>query len=147
MEDNKNRMYIQMPFFSKPFLVKRGWVLKIKIWHFYLYFSNCRMKKRAIRDYGERLKHTELIKKKESLYKQQGQICPICKQPFEVEKMEVHHCLPIARFPKLGGVKSNMIVLCHQCHKEIHCNPYRNIAMMEAKAKELNINIRDYYDY
>lgn len=147
MEDNKNRKYIQMPFFNKPFLVKRGWVLKIKIWNFYLYFSNCRMKKRAIRDEGARLKSKELYKKKVSLYEQQGQICPICKQPFKVENMEVHHYLPIARFPELGGVKSNMIVLCHHCHKEIHCNPYRNIAMMETKAKELNINIRDYYDY
>lgn len=147
MEDFKNRKYIQMPFFNKPYLVKRGWVFKIKIWNFYLYFSNCLMKKRGIRDYGFELKHKELIKKKESIYKQQGKICPICKQPFEFEKMEAHHYLPISRFPELGGVKSNMIILCHQCHKEIHCNPYLNIAMMEAKAKELNINIRDYYDY
>lgn len=140
-----NRKNIKMPYFSSPFLVRRGWVFKIKIWHFYLYFSNCRMKKRGIRDYGQRLKFKELIKKKESLYKQQGQICPICKQPFDVERMEIHHCLPIARFPELGLLKSNMIVLCHQCHREIHCNPFRNITMMEAKAKELNINLKERY--
>ena len=141
-----NRKYIQMPFFSSPFLVRRGWSLKIKMWHFYLYFSNCRMKKRSIRDDGARLKSKELHKKKVSLYEQQGQICPICKQQFEVEKMEVHHILPIARFPEMGGVKSNMLVLCHNCHKEIHCNPYRNIELMEAKAKELNINLKEIYE-
>ena len=36
-------------------------------------------------------------------------------------------------------------MLCHKCHKEIHCNPYKNIAMMEAKAKELGYDLTERY--
>ena len=37
-------------------------------------------------------------------------------------------------------------MLCHKCHKEVHCNPWKNIELMKAKAKELNINLNERYE-
>lgn len=61
--------------------------------------------------------------------------------------MENHHVLPWGRFPELREHEDNMILLCHRCHKEIHCNPWRNIELMKAKAKVLGINLEEYYNY
>ena len=59
--------------------------------------------------------------------------------------MELHHVLPLARFPELGQSIRNGIMLCHKCHKEVHCNPWRNIELMKAKAEELGIDLTERY--
>lgn len=61
--------------------------------------------------------------------------------------MELHHVLPWGRFPELRGRRANIALLCHNCHREIHCNPWRNIEMMKAKAAELGIDLKVKYDY
>ena len=66
---------------------------------------------------------------------------------FELDVMELHHILPWARFPEWRASSKNMILLCHRCHKEIHCNPWKNIEMMKAKADELGIDLKERYDY
>ena len=33
------------------------------------------------------------------------------------------------------------------CHKEIHCNPYLNIKLMEEKAAELEIKLSERYNF
>jgi predicted HNH restriction endonuclease len=63
----------------------------------------------------------------------------------DYDNMELHHILPLARFPELGQSIRNGILLCHRCHKEVHCNPYKNIRMMEAKAEELGIDLTERY--
>ena len=39
----------------------------------------------------------------------------------------------------------NWMVVCTRCHNQIHTNPYLNIELMEAKAKELDINLKDMF--
>lgn len=58
-----------------------------------------------------------------------------------------HHSMRLARFPELGQSIRNGIMLCHRCHKEVHCNPWRNIELMKAKAEELGIDLKERYDY
>lgn len=104
------------------------------------------MKKRPIRDLmysGWAEVHT--VENKHKLYNRQGGKCPNCGQPFEYEQLEYHHILPLERFPELGQSIRNGIMLCHKCHREVHCNPYRNIVLMEAKAKEFGIDIKERY--
>ena len=74
----------------------------------------------------------------------QGNRCPMCGEVSE--QMELHHIWPVARFPELWDDRRNCVALCHDCHKEIHCNPWANIWMMEAKAAELGIDLRQKYD-
>ena len=137
---------INPPYHSKPRLWRKGWAKKFHFWKWYFYVSNCRMKKRPIRDvlYGNYVQD-HCIENKHKLYERQGRKCPHCGQPFEYEAMELHHVLPLARFPELGQSIRNGIMLCHKCHKEVHCNPWRNIEMMKAKAEELGIDLTERY--
>ena len=110
---------------------QQGWAKKFRIGRLYFYISNCRMKKRPIRD----LLYTGYVQErgqenKRKLYDRQGGKCPHCGQSFDYEQMELHHILPVGRFPKLRGAIRNSIMLCHHCHKEVHMNPWMNIQMM-----------------
>jgi hypothetical protein len=106
------------------------------------------MKKRPIRDlmYGNFVKD-HCVENEHKLYERQGGRCQHCGQPFDYDAMELHHVLPLSRFPELGQSIRNGIVLCHNCHKEVHCNPWRNIELMKAKAEELGIDLKERYDY
>ena len=84
---------------------------------------------------------------KGKMYEKQQGICPHCGKHFEMSYMELHHVLPWARFPELRTKRKNQLLLCHDCHKEIHCNPYLNIRLMEEKAKEFGIDLKERYDY
>jgi hypothetical protein len=145
--NNDTNDIIHPPFRSKPRLWRKGWAKKFRFGRFYLYISNCRMKKRPIRDLmyqGVAVEH--VVENKRKLYERQGGCCPHCGQPFDYEQMELHHVLPLSRFPELGQSIRNGIMLCHRCHKEVHCNPYLNIRMMEDKAKEMGIELKDRYE-
>lgn len=137
---------ITPPFHSQPREWRKAWAKKLRIGKLYFYVSNCRMKKRAIRD----LRYTgfaadKCVYNKHKLYEQQDGKCPHCGKPFEYDKMELHHILPLARFPELGITKENGVMLCHTCHKEVHCNPFLNIQMMQKKAVEFGIDLRERY--
>lgn len=138
----------KVPYISHRIVWQKQWYIKLRIGRLYFYLSNCRMKRRPVRDmiYTNNVQD-RCVLNKQKLYERQGGCCPHCGQAFGYDVMELHHVLPLSRFPELGKSIRNGIMLCHKCHKEIHNNPYKEIAMMEAKAKELNINIRDYYDY
>lgn len=137
---------ITPPYKSQARPWRKGWAKKWHLWGLYFYVSNCRMKKRPIRDlmYKDNVKDI-LVKNKHKLYERQEGKCPHCGLPFEYDDLEMHHILPISRFPELGQSIRNGIMLCHRCHKEVHCNPYLNIQMMEDKAAEMGINLTERY--
>ena len=138
----------QVTIINPPFSMEKPKPKKwIKRWHaFGLFFavSNARLKKRDTRPYtgGWKTYHED----RNAVWEAQGHKCPICGTEFQSHKdMEAHHALPWARFPELRNKRENIVMLCHRCHKEIHCNPYKNIAMMEAKAKELGYDLTERY--
>ena len=140
---------INPPFEQAP-RQKRWWKRSFRFMkgRFYITFSNCRVKKRPTScDHECSQKLTDNMREiKGYRYKQQKGLCPECGQPFDIKEMELHHVLPWGRFPELRARKANMILLCHKCHKEIHCNPWKNIEMMKAKADELGIDLKERYD-
>ena len=122
---------------------KKTW----KLFGLYFTLSNCRVKKRVSCGYSRKGHDGEkLWRIKNRLYKQSGGVCPECGRPFAFDVMELHHVLPYSRFQDLITDDRNVMMLCHDCHKEIHCNPYRNIKLMEAKAEELGINLDERYN-
>ena len=129
---------------------KRWWKRSFRFMkgRFYITFSNCRVKKRPTScDHECSQKLTDNMREiKGYRYKQQKGLCPECGKLFDIKEMELHHVLPWGRFPELRARKANMILLCHKCHKEIHCNPWKNIEMMKAKAEELGIDLKERYD-
>ena len=130
---------------------KRWWKRSFRFMkgRFYITFSNCRVKKRPTScDHECSQKLTDNMREiKGYRYKQQKGLCPECGKLFDIKEMELHHVLPWGRFPELRARKANMILLCHKCHKEIHCNPWKNIELMKAKAEELGIDLKERYDY
>lgn len=72
--------------------------------------------------------------------------CERCGKDIDYKVFESHHVLPLGRFKEFADDINNMQCLCHDCHKEIHCDPYKEIRQMEQKAKELGINLKEYYD-
>lgn len=118
-----------------------------KLFGLYFTISNCRVKKRHACGYSRAgYEGKKLWRIKNRLYKQHEGKCPHCGRPFAFEAMELHHVLPFARFQDLITDDRNVIMICHDCHKEIHCNPYLNIKLMEAKAAELGINLDERYN-
>lgn len=128
---------------------RSSWSHRLRIFGIYLYISNVRMKKRSRRD----LEYTGVcetisVKNRQTLYKRQGGVCPYCGKPFGYQRLELHHILPVSRFPGLKTSIRNVVLLCHDCHREVHIDPWKNIRMMEEKAEELGIDLTEYYkDY
>jgi 5-methylcytosine-specific restriction endonuclease McrA len=126
---------------------RKNWKKSWRFFGVYFTLSSCRVKMRLSNHQRSEKLAQDSRDIKAQLYKKQGGCCPHCGKQFEMSYMELHHILPWARFPELRQKKRNQLLLCHDCHKEIHCNPYLNIKLMEAKAKEFGIDLHDKYDY
>lgn len=121
-----------------------------KTWHvlgLYFTISNCRVKKRHACGYcrtkqdGKKMWH-----EKQRLMELSGGRCPLCHARLSLRTAELHHILPYARFEDLANDERNLMLLCHDCHKEIHCNPWRNAHLMQQKARELGIDLDERYN-
>lgn len=129
--------------------LRKAWKHCIKIAGLYFYVSNVSLKRRGKRDLSYNTAHhaENIIKNKQKLYERQEHRCPLCGNEYPYREMELHHILPWARFPELKQSIRNSIMLCHECHKEVHSNPWRNIQMMQQKAEEFGINLNERYEY
>jgi len=123
---------------------KKLWKLPFGI---YLTLSNCRTKLRHGGHDAKQNKVRQMWHVKQRMYEEQQGCCPHCGKQFEYQWMELHHVLSWARFPELRYDQRNLLFLCHDCHKEIHIDPYLNIRLMEAKAEELGIDLKEHYSY
>ena len=125
----------------------KSWKRSIKILGLFLTLSNVPVKKRKKRKVGDRDNIDGTFRTKDlrrEVKKAQGDRCPVCGEVSE--RMELHHILPVSRFPELWDDRRNCVALCRDCHKEIHVNPWANIRMMEAKAAELGLDLGGRYD-
>ena len=59
-------------------------------------------------------------------------VCQCCGCS-DVNKLEIHHCLPRSLYPHLKGEENNLVVLCSTCHNYLHnvIQPLRNLAHNE----------------
>ncbi len=110
------------------------------VWRLYL-TRDMKMRKTQARD-NDREKTIVLLKN--ALIKERGERCEICG--VEVKKyMQMHHALPYERFPELADDRRNMMLLCPECHNEIHSNAYLQIDIMEKRGKALDVDVRAVY--
>lgn len=93
---------------------------KFKLFGLYFYVSSVRMKRRRSKDEQMRHHHKTLRKKKLLLYKQQDGCCEMCGRHFGTEALEIHHLVGISENPGLALATNNMVLLCHDCHVEVH---------------------------
>lgn len=113
---------------------------------FYITY-NLRLKNSQARDNTTHETDTEFIKAKRVIKTRADNHCEICGcKSTHKYKGEIHHILPYCKFPQLKDDPDNLLYLCKKCHREIHNNPYKNISLMEQKAMEYGINLKDYYE-
>lgn len=114
------------------------WSWKWSKWR--LYLSDCRMRPRPPHEHTTRAERREFGRWKQSIVEKRGGVCERCGKNGGCA-LELHHILSRAKFPQLVDMEENIMVLCHECHKEIHCNPFLNAALMERKAAELHVDL------
>ena len=128
---------------------RKNWKKSWRWFGIYFTLSSCRVKLRTschdVNNHSRLAMNSRDIKGK--MYEKQEHRCPHCGKEFPINRRELHHVLPWARFPEMRTKRANQLLLCHDCHKEIHCNPYLNIRLMEEKAKEFGIDLNERYDY
>lgn len=118
------------------------WKRSAKVGKLRIYVTwNWRLKTRNKRDDV----HIHMSEHKKKVYKREDGRCEICGKHLEYSEMELHHVLPLATFKSMATNKANMMCLCAHCHKGVHANIYRQLAMMEAKAADFGIDLKAYY--
>lgn len=93
---------------------------KFKLFGLYFYVSSVRMKRRRSKDEKMRNQRNVLQKKKRLLYKLQDGCCEQCGKPFVPEALEIHHIVSISENPGMALQTRNLMLLCHDCHVEVH---------------------------
>lgn len=130
------------------FPIKRHWFHKFKLFGLWFAVSNGRIRKRGDRDASRGTTEDNLrVQLRRELFARQGTRCNLCGQEMDYRLAELHHVLPVSRFPELRFHPDNAIMLCRECHKAIHTNPFLNARMQSEKAQELHINLTYTYDY
>ena len=94
-----------------------------KLFGLYFYISSIRMKRRRPIDEKMRNQRKVLHKRKMLLYRKNGGCCEFCGKPFAPSALEIHHIIGVTENPGLALVASNMALLCHECHAEVHRKP------------------------
>lgn len=56
---------------------------------------------------------------KQSIKKRDLETCICCKRKFK-SHLEVHHIMPVSKYPELACVPENLVSLCQQCHAKYH---------------------------
>lgn len=122
------------------------WIRRLRVFGLTIAISNGRIKRREVRNATSQSKR-QYNNTRRRLFDQQEGRCAICGRQFSTyHDMAAHHVLPYARFVDFRNDARNITLLCSRCHKDLHTNPYKNIRYIEAKAKELGIDLSDYYD-
>lgn len=118
-------------------------MLKIGKLRFYVTWD-FRLKNSQTRD--SNIAHWKSYKVKERLFKLRDHKCEMCGKEFnKMRCAQVHHVLPWWRFPQFETDKRNLMLLCRDCHNTIHKDCFLESMLITAKAKELGINLKDYY--
>lgn len=91
-----------------------------RLFGLYFYVSSIRMKRRRTIDEKMRNQRKVLLKKKKLLYKEQCGCCEMYGRHFGTEALEIHHLIGVSENPGLALATSNLVLLCHECHVEVH---------------------------
>ena len=89
-----------------------------KLFGVYFYVSRVRLKRRretertSVRKQMKRLRWV--------LYREQDGCCGLCGKQFGMDVMEIHHKEPVSVRPELMLKKSNLVLLCPNCHRGVH---------------------------
>lgn len=119
------------------------WMVRIGKLRFYITY-NFRLKNSQIRDNEKKL--FDIMPIKEKLWEKEQGHCMMCRKTIsKFHHSQIHHVLPYAKFPEFAMNKENLLLLCRDCHKEIHMNPFLDCNLQQNTARKLGVKLKDYY--
>lgn len=75
--------------------------------------------------------------------KEQGRcVCEMCGSG---ARLTAHHVLPISLFPQYVSDLRNVKVLCEDCHRKVHTDPFLDTKLQLATARLIGANLREVY--
>lgn len=80
-----------------------------------------------------------------AMFHEQNGCCSLCHKPMAIDKSQMHHVMPLERFPELGVVRGNLMLICADCHFDIHHNPFLDSRLMIERATALGIDLSKRY--
>lgn len=120
----------------------KTWKKTIRIMRGVLYvtLSNVPVKKKTQRDLQPY--HGRMMYRMRRRHVEDVGYCPLCgKAVTDPDEVQIHHVLPVSKFPELKDDRRNMMVVCVGCHRDIHIDPWLNIRMMRDKAEALGVRL------
>ncbi len=134
--------------------MQKRWIKRWRIFGLTVAVSNCRVKMREPSKMrwhyawdGSGGGRSPMSRLKYKVYRRSDGHCEICGKTVDYKGSQLHHVLPYCRMSQFAIDERNVLLLCHDCHQEIHSNPMKQVEMMQAKAKEVGVDLKDYYDY
>lgn len=88
-----------------------------------VYVTTCRMKRRSKHDDLYRNRRKKLLRMKHKMWKQNGGRCEECGKQMDEEALEIHHIVPVSVRPELIASRSNLHLVCPECHAKLHGRP------------------------
>ena len=78
----------------------------------------------SVNNYGGKVNLKKIRSKitkplKQRIKQRDSKTCLCCGRKFE-NHLEVHHIMPISKYPELATVPENLASLCQQCHAKYH---------------------------
>jgi len=104
-----------------------------------------RLKNSQTRDQNRN--HNGIVQVKEALWKKHDGTCQMCGR--KIDKFghsQLHHVLQWWRFPQFESDERNLLLLCRDCHNEIHKDPLAMAKATIEKCEELGIDPKDYFN-
>lgn len=68
--------------------------------------------------------------RKHAIIKREESKCQMCGKSLEYQECELHHIIPLSMDKSLMDSLDNMMLLCNECHRAIHCNPFLNVSVI-----------------
>ena len=129
---------------TPPTPTKKKWVWRWGNWRLYI-THHCALKQKEKHQPRHRNEMAEL---KSKLVMQRGQVCELCGKPIErYWKTQIHHIIPWNRYPEGELDDRNLMVLCSECHAEVHANPILNAGLIYQAATKIGVDVKKFFDY
>ena len=65
-----------------------------------------------------KVRTSQAVKTAKATVKSRDGCCQACGEMDKI--LEVHHILPVSKYPEMAADWSNMITLCQSCHRKYH---------------------------
>lgn len=65
-----------------------------------------------------KIRTSQTVKSAKATVKSRDACCQACGEMDKI--LEVHHILPVSKYPELAADETNMITLCQSCHRKYH---------------------------